>query len=262
MADPYDIIAIPGHPGMYARRRTVEAWRAAGSPRINSALRLYDEQLRFRLLFEAGKGAPADDPRFPDKYRLSHVRGIALDIDYTPDRAARLAAAGLYRPYSYEPWHWELPNYKSYPLVTYIPATAGSGATPFPGGGASPEEDDMFTDDDRAKVNAIFNDRTGSGGVQYYERTGNPVQEWMIIDPTLPPLSTDPAQDGYRVTESLADAVIWGRQYSGLDTIPVHLNPTDYVAMQQWARWRAAAYREAQINLMRQALEAFLPPKS
>lgn len=125
-----DIIEIPGHPGKYARRAFVEAWQAAGSPPINSAGRLYAEQKYFWDGWAQRLPGfnPADNPD-DEMQRLAHVRFVAGDIDPTPDRIRRLEAAGLIRPYAYEPWHWELPNVRSYAIVRSIPTTAG-GLTP------------------------------------------------------------------------------------------------------------------------------------
>lgn len=121
-----DIIEIPGHPGKYARRVLVEAWQAAGSPPINSAGRLYREQKYFWDGWAARLPGfnPADNPD-DETQRLAHVRFGGLDIDPTPARVRALEAAGLIRPYGYEPWHWELPNIRRYAIVRYIPTTAG-----------------------------------------------------------------------------------------------------------------------------------------
>lgn len=125
---PLDIIPIPGHPGMFNRRAWVEAWQAAGSPPINnnSAGRLYGTQKYFWDGWQAGLPGfnPADNPD-DERQRLAHVRFVAGDITPTPERVRRLEAAGLIRPYSYEPWHFELPNVRSYPIVRSIPTAAG-----------------------------------------------------------------------------------------------------------------------------------------
>lgn len=136
-----DVIPIPGHPGMYARRAFVTAWQAAGSPRLNSAGRLYSLQKHFYDGWRAGKPGfnPADNPD-EESQRLAHVRFVAGDIDPTPDRIRRLTAAGLIRPYPYEPWHWELPNVRRYAIVRSIPA-AGGATAPAP---TPSEEDDML----------------------------------------------------------------------------------------------------------------------
>lgn len=135
MTSPLDIIPIPGHPGMFNRRAWVEAWQAAGSPPINnnSAGRLYGIQKMFYDGWRAGLPGfnPADNPD-DERQRLAHVRFVAGDINPTPDRVRRLEAAGLKRPYSYEPWHWELPNVRSYAIVRSIPSTAGGGAASAP----------------------------------------------------------------------------------------------------------------------------------
>lgn len=124
---PHDVIPLPGHPGMHARRVIVEAWQEAGSPPVNSALRLYDEQKWFFDMWQAGVPGfnPADNP--DELWRaLGHVRGVALDITPTPERVRRLEAAGLERPFPWESWHWAVPNVHRYALVHIIPATAGA----------------------------------------------------------------------------------------------------------------------------------------
>lgn len=126
-----DIIEIPGHPGKYARRVIVDAWQAAGSPPINDAGRLKAKQQEAWDKFQAGTGSPADDPNRPDVFPLAHVRFVALDIDPTPDRVRRLSAAGLVRPYEYEPWHWQVANVYAYPLVKEIPDMALNAATDY-----------------------------------------------------------------------------------------------------------------------------------
>lgn len=130
---PDDIIEIPGHPGKYARRAIVEAWRHAGSPSINSAGRLPPEQKQLYDLYRAGKGSPADNP--DETWQpLAHVRFVALDLGYDAN-PARLRAAGLVCPYDYEPWHWQLPgDVRRYPLVTSIPkpATTTTAFNPIP----------------------------------------------------------------------------------------------------------------------------------
>ena len=137
-----DVIPIPGHPGMFARRAFVEAWQEAGSPPLNSAGRLYADQKYFWDGWAERKPGfnPADNPD-DETQRLAHVRFAAGDIDPTPERIRRLSAAGLVRPYAYEPWHWELPNVRQYAIVRSIPTTAGGASAGAP---APIEEDDMY----------------------------------------------------------------------------------------------------------------------
>lgn len=118
----FEVIEIPWQPGTYARRILVEKLDRAGRPPINSAGRLKAEQQKAWDAFQAGTGSPADDPNRPDRDPLAHVRFAAADITPTPTRVAALAAEGLIRPYKHEPWHWELPNVRQYPLVDSIPA--------------------------------------------------------------------------------------------------------------------------------------------
>lgn len=150
VSSAFDIIEVPWQPGTYGRRALVElVAKALGKPRINSMLRLRDEQQRARDLYLAGKGSPADDPNRPDLYELGHVRGIAVDIDATDNNVRRLLAVGLVRPFSYEPWHFRLPgSVQPWSLVAAIPAFTES--KPF-------EEDDMFTEEDRTRQKNIEN---------------------------------------------------------------------------------------------------------
>ena len=81
----------------------------------------------------------------------------------------------------------------------------------------------MFTEQDRAALRALVEDRVPNGGVQVYERVNYPPQEFMVVAPTeYGPLASDPMQDGYRVTTDGTEARVWARQYSGADKVPVH----------------------------------------
>ncbi|WP_282845858.1 hypothetical protein [Microbacterium oxydans] len=128
-----DIIPLPGQPGKWGRRVLVEAWIEAGSPPVNDggAGRLYGLQKYFwdGWADRLPGFNPADNPD-DESQRLAHVRFGALDITPTPERVRRLEAAGLIRPYDYEPWHFELPNIRKYPIVRALPAAAtGSAGT-------------------------------------------------------------------------------------------------------------------------------------
>lgn len=143
MASPLDIIEIPGHPGMFARRNAVEAWQRAGSPKLRDAGRLYGEQKRLWDGYANGTPGfyPADNP--DETWRdLSHLRFVAFDIwsDYAYWRPKMLAAG--FEELSYEAWHFFLPNPKQYGIVTSIPASAYTNASPFPN--VIQEEDEML----------------------------------------------------------------------------------------------------------------------
>ncbi|KTR77427.1 hypothetical protein NS234_07425 [Microbacterium oxydans] len=122
-----DIIPLPGQPGKWGRRVLVEAWIEAGSPPVNDggAGRLYGLQKYFwdGWADRLPGFNPADNPD-DESQRLAHVRFGALDITPTPERVRRLEAAGLIRPYDYEPWHFELPNIRKYSIVRSLPAAA------------------------------------------------------------------------------------------------------------------------------------------
>lgn len=105
----------------YAVWDVAYAWHIAGRPPINDSYRTYDDQLRARLAYEAGKGSPADDPRYPDQYQLGHTRAAALDINYSLDRDRKLYRAGLIRPFDWEDWHYAPKDIFYYPVVRSIP---------------------------------------------------------------------------------------------------------------------------------------------
>lgn len=117
---PLDVIEIPGHPGKYARRVTVEAWQRAGSPPINDAARLKATQKWLWQSWVDGVPGfnPADNPDDPTKPCV-HVRGVGLDVP--PIYADDMLAAGFEQPYDYELWHFQLPNVWAYPLIESFP---------------------------------------------------------------------------------------------------------------------------------------------
>ncbi|GAA5205876.1 hypothetical protein [Microbacterium kyungheense] len=130
---PLDVIEIPGYPGWFARRVAVEAWQRAGSPRLTSAGRLYASQ---KYLWDGWAARlpgfnPADNPD-DETQRLAHVRFVAFDLANPNHDRAAMQRAGFTFPYSYEPWHAELPNVRSYAIVRDIPSTAGGNARPIP----------------------------------------------------------------------------------------------------------------------------------
>ncbi|WP_336647515.1 hypothetical protein [Microbacterium sp. MMO-10] len=126
---PDDVVPL-GKTPYFARRAVAEAWAAAGYPPINSATRLYSEQKKLFDGWQAGWAgySPADNPDDTSQ-ALAHVRGVALDITATDSRVEALSAAGLVRPYSYEPWHWQLPgDVRRFPLITAFPNTPAAPA--------------------------------------------------------------------------------------------------------------------------------------
>lgn len=152
------VVPIPGYPGQYAVPELAAALVAAGSPPANSVTRLYAEQRDLYLDYLNGDGNPADNPD-DESQNLAHVRGTAVDIDPTPDRIRRLAAAGLVRPYAYEPWHWQLPgDVRRYPIIRSFPDT-------------QKEWDDMASKDEiKAAVREVLVEtRYGIGGRNLFD---------------------------------------------------------------------------------------------
>lgn len=125
--NPYEVVSIPGHPNMFVRRVARDAWERAGSPGLRSAGRLYDAQ---KALFVGWANrlpgfSPADNPD-NTSLRLAHVRFIAFDVvpPYTVTQRAAMLDAGFVAPYSYEPWHFEVPGVYNYEIVKSIPSTS------------------------------------------------------------------------------------------------------------------------------------------
>lgn len=188
---PLDIIELPGEPGKYGRRALVEAWQSAGSPPVNrdGAGRLYGVQKYFWDGWAQRLPGfnPADNPD-DESQRLAHVRFGGLDVDPTPERVRRLAAAGLIRPYSYEPWHWELPNIRTYSIVRSIPTTAGTTTPPTP----ESEEDEMTA----TFINIQGKAGSHRGGCYAIMRSNAGVLFARFVSPTtLPTAPTVPAEE-------------------------------------------------------------------
>lgn len=117
----------------FARGGMYDAWVIAGRPNVNSSARPLDSGMQQAAwnAYQNGTGSPADDPSRPALFALGHVRAAALDIDPTDAVVAGMTAAGMERPFSYEPWHWAIPNVRAYPLVYSIPQYAIDNAIPY-----------------------------------------------------------------------------------------------------------------------------------
>lgn len=116
-----------GQTGFHAIEEAAAAWEAAGRPRLSSAGRLYLDQ---KYLFDGWINRlpgfnPADNPD-DETQRLAHVRFAAFDLANPARDRAACERAGLIFPYSYEPWHCELPNVRRFPIVRSLPSTAAS----------------------------------------------------------------------------------------------------------------------------------------
>lgn len=192
---PNDLIEYPAQPGEFGRRILIDALVAAGSPRTNSLTRLKPEQQdAYDAWVRRDPGAnPADDPN-DERQQLGHVRGVAADIDVHPAVVKRLEAAGLVRPFSWEPWHWTVAyDVRGYALVLERPDFT---TTPDP-----QEEPDMLilVAKDNSKDGLILKGRTycdplaspvvimsglEAGAVDYWKGKGIPYRraEWSGED--------------------------------------------------------------------------------
>lgn len=202
---PLDIIEIPGYPGLFARRVVVEMWQRAGSPRINDAGRLYSTQKAARVAFLNGTGSPADDPDRPDIYPLAHVRFAALDVVNSARSA--MIAAGFEYPYDYEPWHGQLPNIYSYPLVTSIPASASDGATDFPTTPILKEEADMAYAVRKASTGQCFTMAPGFVTYETVPASAITTRNVLTADDKWIELN-DPDFDAFRASLQIPSAAI------------------------------------------------------
>lgn len=120
-----------GTTGYWGTPELAAAWESAGRPPLVSGGRLYDDQ---KYLWDGWNARlpgfnPADNPD-DETQRLAHCRFGALDL-FNParDRAA-CERAGLIFPYSYEPWHCELPEIRRFPIVRSLPMAVTDPITP------------------------------------------------------------------------------------------------------------------------------------
>ena len=173
----FDIVKVPGHPGMWARRCVVDAWVAADCPPLDGAGRTKEKQRWFYQQWLNGTGNAADNP--DANTRQPHVRGMGLDLAWRnppADVVERMEEAGFIRPITVrkgkpwsdgkggfsqdEPWHFELARYYAgVKTIGKVTAAMAAKALPYAapaGGGAStfdPEEDDMpITNEDAEKI--------------------------------------------------------------------------------------------------------------
>ena len=147
------------------------------------------------------------------------------------------------------------------------------------------EEDDMFTDNDRAVLGKLYDLLTP--GVQGVKFDGDVItrlksiddkaalsaeraawgdirnqstvfvrdepgfgKEWARVDAALPPLETNAAVDGFRVTTDEATARLWAlagatQQFARSSFRPISVTRAEYIALQSQWRQNARDWREA-----------------
>lgn len=112
----------------------------------NSGWRSHTQQKALWDAYQAGKGPVASNP---DTGNRTHMRGVAADLRDTSQAMQRACVAvGLQRDPA-EAWHWQLPDWRGYPIIRDLP-------TP------EPEEDDMAQ-------GAFYRNKT-TGGIFWQEK--------------------------------------------------------------------------------------------
>lgn len=197
------LVPIPWQPALLVHRdllAKLEAIRArVGRPPMlygpNSAWRSHAQQKALYDAYLAGTGNPASNP---DTGNRTHMRGVAADLqDTSRQMQAACVAVGLQRDPA-EAWHWQLPNWANYPIISTLP------------------------DPDTLELD-----------VRLIRREGN-TPEWSLFHPTLKGPSD--LERGYIVTTDPTVARGWARTWSdGFGTEKAE--PRDvYVEMQAAAR--------------------------
>jgi hypothetical protein len=164
-----------------------------------SGWRSYAEQEALYEAYLAGKGNVASNPETGNR---THMRGVASDLrDQSQTMQRACIAVGLQRDPA-EAWHWQLPNWRDYPII--------------------PELQDNDSDDTEDEdMRPIAFQRTTNG------------DEWLLAAPWL--VGRDDKQQGYIVTTDSSTGTAWLRMYakgSGSNGV----NREGYIAIQDQAR--------------------------
>jgi len=145
------LVQIPWQPYLWLTPSTLallkEASRIRGHNIMlngqDAAWRSYERQ-DYLWDINGHNAAKANDP---DRGQRSHMRGAAVDGP-TDARTRQAFKDAGFLPDANEPWHWNDPHWPFMPIIKTNTAAAGGGSTPI-------EEDDMYTDADRVRDNAI-----------------------------------------------------------------------------------------------------------
>ena len=210
------LVPIPWQPSLMVHSDLLARLRAVGAimgrpPYLfgpNSAWRSYAQQKALWDAYQNGTGNIASNP---DTGNRTHMRGVAADLLDTSLAMQRACVrAGLQRDPA-EAWHWQLPNWRDYPIIKELPP---------------PVEPEQTEDTDMRPV--------------AFQRTTNP-SEWMLAAPWL----VGPGnQQGYIVTTDVNRGTAWLRMYArGAGSNGVDRD--GYIAIQEAARelraqWLAA----------------------
>lgn len=131
------LVAIPWQSNLLVHADLLvklEAIRASlGRPPMlygpNSGWRSHAQQKALYDAYKAGTGNPASNP---DTGNRTHMRGVAADLrDTSRQMQEACVAVGLERDPA-EAWHWQLPNWRNYPIITELPDPESTKETNMP----------------------------------------------------------------------------------------------------------------------------------
>ena len=203
------LVRVPWQPDLYVHAdllaKLQEVRQRIGRPPMlygkQSGWRSYATQKALWEAYQQGGNIASN----PDTGNRTHMRGVAADLqDYSAAMQRALVAVGLERDPA-EAWHWQLPTWRSYPIIPTMPTPPQTGA------------DDM----------------------RLIRRTGLATTEWSLFHPTLS--GPGELQRGYITTTDPAVARGWARTW-GDGFGNEKSEPRDvYVEMQAAARLTYAA---------------------
>lgn len=192
------LVPIPWQPELFIHRDMLARLQAVKAdmgrdPLLygeNSAWRSYAQQKALWDAYQNGTGNPASNP---DTGNRTHMRGVAADLRDTSLAMQRaLQRAGLQRD-PVEAWHWQLPNWREYPIVNEL---------------LKPEDED----DEMKPV--------------IFKRIGGSAEEWSMIAPWIGP-------NGREVTTDPVRGLAWERMYAKGSGTANNVDRDGYIAAQK-----------------------------
>jgi hypothetical protein len=126
------LVPVPWQPGLYVHRDLLVKMegvrrRVGYPPMLHGPLsgwRSYATQKALWDAYQAGTGNVASNP---DTGNRTHMRGVAGDwADTSARMQAACRAVGLVRD-PLEDWHWQLANWRDYPIIPEMPGDSEEG---------------------------------------------------------------------------------------------------------------------------------------